>query len=243
MIFIAAVLSVFSFAAEPEYLVATDATYPPFEFKDKRGAVEGFDKDILEAIGKNQGFTVKFISMKRSELFPSIKSGKYAIAAARLGINPERLAISEMSEPYISAPNIIMSHKNIDVKTLEGLAGLKVAAQKGSYSLQSLKDINHTPLVETDTLFSAFKQLAQGKVQAAVGDAGTLMYLSKQTPKLKFNTEIYDKKEDVRIGFAVQKGNIELINKINAGLKNIHENGQYDAIYKKWFGDDNSMKM
>ncbi len=36
-------------------------------------------------------------------------------------------------------------------------------------------------------------------------------------------------------GIAVKKGNEELLNKINTGMKNIKENGTFDELYKKWF--------
>ena len=36
------------------------------------------------------------------------------------------------------------------------------------------------------------------------------------------------------LGFAVQKGNAELLEKINAGLANVKENGTYDELLKKW---------
>ena len=37
-------------------------------------------------------------------------------------------------------------------------------------------------------------------------------------------------------GIAVAKGNKELAEKINAALKKLKENGEYDKIYAKWFG-------
>ena len=36
-------------------------------------------------------------------------------------------------------------------------------------------------------------------------------------------------------GFAVQKGNTELLEKINAGLANIKEDGTFDELVDKWF--------
>lgn len=61
--------------------------------------------------------------------------------------------------------------------------------------------------------------------------------------KPKVYTAVYDKTEDVNVGFAVRKGNKDLIEKINIGLDNIRKSGKYDEIYKKWFGDDQSLKV
>ena len=43
-----------------------------------------------------------------------------------------------------------------------------------------------------------------------------------------------DKASYEDFGFAVQKGNAELLEKINAGLANVKENGTYDELLKKW---------
>ena len=36
------------------------------------------------------------------------------------------------------------------------------------------------------------------------------------------------------LGFAVQKGNKELLEQINTGLANVKENGIYDELLEKW---------
>ena len=40
-------------------------------------------------------------------------------------------------------------------------------------------------------------------------------------------------------GIAMSKKNPELEKQINAALKKLHENGEYDKIYQKWFGPAN----
>jgi polar amino acid transport system substrate-binding protein len=37
------------------------------------------------------------------------------------------------------------------------------------------------------------------------------------------------------LGFAVNKGNTEVLDLINKGLKAVKASGEYDAIFKKWF--------
>ena len=37
-------------------------------------------------------------------------------------------------------------------------------------------------------------------------------------------------------GIAMSKKNPELAKEVNAALKKLRENGEYDKIYKKWFG-------
>ena len=44
--------------------------------------------------------------------------------------------------------------------------------------------------------------------------------------------------EDQYFGIAVRKGNKELLDQINAGLKKTIESGAYAKVYKKWFGEN-----
>ena len=76
-------------------------------------------------------------------------------------------------------------------------------------------------------------QLINGDVSAVINDKPvTQSYINKQPDTIKMvgeplNAENY--------GFAVQKGNKELLEKINAGLKNIQEDGTFDKLIDKWF--------
>ena len=54
---LAAVLSAGSaMAVEPTYVVGSGGTYRPFEYENSQKQLEGFDIDIIKAIGKAEGF-------------------------------------------------------------------------------------------------------------------------------------------------------------------------------------------
>ena len=231
------------------YLVGTDIGYPPFDFRDENGQITGFDVDVLKAIAEDQNFSVEFLFTQRSKLFPSLETGQYQILAACLGINPERLSKSEMSDAYAYAPNVIMG-KEADKDKVRTLADLtandKVAVQQDSHSHHALENAKVANIVTSNSVFNAYSQFVRGDAQYVVGDAGVLNYThsnNKDANKPKVFTSVYNPSEDVRVAFAVQKGNTKLIEKINAGLKNIKANGTYDKIYTKWFGNDSSLKV
>lgn len=229
-----------------KYVVGINTTMPPFVFKDEQGLATGFDIEILKAIADNQNFSLDLIPSERDELFDKLKEGTYQILAANLGINPERLAKSEMSKPYVWAPNVIMGKEGSTARTLSDLIDSRVGVQASSYSEQVLKDAGIENIVPSASLYAAYINLVQDKVDYVVGDAGALSahhLAHKDTHNIPMYTVIYDKDEDVRVGFAVEKGNIELLDKINAGLEAIQKDGTYDRIYNKWFGDDDSLRV
>ena len=56
---------------------------------------------------------------------------------------------------------------------------------------------------------------------------------ARQTGKT-YTVERFAEENYEELGFAVQKGNTELLEKINAGLANVKENGVYDELVEKW---------
>lgn len=230
------------------YVVGTDVNMPPFISKDEKGTIVGFDIDILRAVAEDQNFSFDLVADKKINLFDELANGKYQILVANLGISPERLQKSEMSKPYVWAPNVIMGKKTSTAKTLADLVSdnSKVSVQNSSFTHQQLIKENVKNIETTDNLYQAYVMLMRGEVDYVLGDAGALNSFHQgntDTNKPDVYTAVYDKNEDVSVGFAVQKGNKVLIDKINTGLDNIRKNGNYDKIYQKWFGDDQSLKV
>ena len=76
-------------------------------------------------------------------------------------------------------------------------------------------------------------QVLNGDVDAMMAGASIVQaYMEKNPDKLKV---VGDKDSYEDLAFAVQKGNTELLQKINDGLANVMENGKYDELLKKWF--------
>ena len=80
---------------------------------------------------------------------------------------------------------------------------------------------------------AALKALKVGG--AAVGEVGVAKFYIKTRPEKAFKLVPDAKFERQYFGIAVAKGNDELRNKINAGLKKIVADGTYAKIYQTWF--------
>ena len=71
--------------------VATSATFPPFEFQDsKTGTVQGFEIDLVKAVGAKMGRDVKIENIGFDAIIPGILSGTIDMGAAGFSITPER---------------------------------------------------------------------------------------------------------------------------------------------------------
>lgn len=221
------------------YKVITEATYPPFDTIDEDGNIIGFDMDLIAAIAEDQGFKVEFVDMPFDSLIPAIESGTGDIIAAGMWCgDPERLEKVDFSDVYYSGGMaLLVAEDNDEITGLDSLTPEhKVASQIATVYADQLTEMADGGLIKKAVILDGFDtcvlQLVNGDVDAVMTAKEVVSaYISQQDGKIKLAGDI-ENSED--FGFAVQKGNTELLDKINAGLQNVKDNGTYDEIVTKW---------
>lgn len=227
-------------AEVPVYKALTNATFPPFDTIDeKTGEIIGFDMDLIAAIGEDQGFKVEFVDMAFEALIPAIESGNGDIIAAGMWSgDPERQARVDFSDAYwVGGSALLVKADNDTITGVDSLTpDMKVATQIATNYADDLMAIYEDgklgEVVILDGFDTCVLQLLNGDVDAVMAGVDIVTAYMKQNPdKLKVvgDAEVYEE-----LGFAVQKGNSELLGKINKGLANLKENGKYDELLKKW---------
>lgn len=221
-------------------IVGTEPTFPPFDSTDDAGNIVGFDMDLIQAIGADQGFEVEFRNLEFGGLIGALQSGTIDIIAAGMDANEERSEKVDFSTPYYEASLVVaVAADNEAITGVDSLtADMKVAAQFGTTGanlVESLKAEGKIgEAVILNGLDTAMLQLINGDVQAVINDTPvTEAYINKQPDKIKIVGDKID--AEAPYAFAVQKGNAELLEKINTGLANVQADGTYDALLEKWF--------
>lgn len=222
------------------YKVGTEPTFPPFDTTDEEQNIVGLDMDLIAAIGEDQGFKVEFVNLSFDGLIPALKAGNIDIVAAGMNKDDEdRQKQVDFSEGYYeSVLMVAVPEDNNDITGIDDLtADMKVAAQTGTTGAAKVQELADEGKIKEavilDGLDTVMMQLINGDVDAVINDKPvTEAYMNKQPGKIKM---VGDGLNAENYGFAVQKGNEELLEKINAGLANIKENGTYDELITKWF--------
>ncbi|HWI55077.1 MAG TPA: basic amino acid ABC transporter substrate-binding protein [Desulfobacteria bacterium] len=224
---------------EVVYKVGTDAAYAPFESVDPSSEIIGFDIDVLSAVAAAEDFKVKFINTAWEGIIPSLTEKKNDILVSALTITEERKKEVDFSDSYFESTNYIVVAKDSPVASLADLKGKTVSVQQGTTGDISLTEFlgkDYTGIKRFKGTPEAFLELKNGKVDAAVADSGVVMEYVKNNADLNLKYIKDDKFAKENYGIAVRKGETELLAKINAGLKKIKDNGEYDKIFEKWFG-------
>ncbi|WP_422822464.1 transporter substrate-binding domain-containing protein [Vreelandella azerica] len=223
----------------PVVNVATDPSFVPFEMMDtETGEMIGFDMDMINEIAERAGFEVNLTTMEFSGIIPAVQTGSQEIAIAGVTITEERAEIVNFSDPYYdSGLRIIVRANNEDVATIDDLEGMTIGTKIGSTSYDFLQDkfgddADITPYPGTSDMYMA---LLGRNVDAAFYDAPNVAYFSQTRGKdrTKVVGPLY---EGQQYGIVFNKGS-EWVEPANEALAAMREDGTYDEIYTKWFGE------
>ena len=220
-----------------ELLVGTEGTYAPFTFHDESGKLTGFDVEIAEEIASRLGVEAKFMETQWDAMFPGLDSKRFDMIANQVGIKPERQEKYDFSDPYITSSAVLVTHAdNTDVKGFEDLDGLKSAQSLTSNYGEMAKSYG-AELVGVDGFIQAIELLNSNRVDATINDKLTVLDFQKQKPDAKIQV-VAEADDAAQSGLMFRKGSETLVEAVNEALSAMIEDGTYEEISDKWFGEN-----
>lgn len=225
--------------------IASDPTYPPFEYYDTDNkTIIGWDADMGDALGAVLGVKVKHVPATFDTILPGLQSGKYDLGMSTFSVTPERRKAVDFV-PYLQGGTAVAvapgNPEKLSVAS-ETLCGKAIAAQKGS--IQSLdilpefsKECTEAGSAAIDMQFfptqnDANLALTSGRVQGVMADSVSLAYQGELADG-KFEVADGPDYEPVLTGTALGKGS-ELLPAIQAATVAVIESPAYQEINTKW---------
>jgi polar amino acid transport system substrate-binding protein len=236
-------LAASAWAQQPPKAAGQDV--PPWVLHDKSSnALSGVAVDLIDAIAKDAGLQVQYHVMIFADLIPAVTSSKIDVIASNMAITPERKEKVDFSNPIYNPPTetvVVPASDTTAYRPLADLNGLPVGAQKGSIQLALLQRTGGFSEIKVyDTEKHAWAAVASGQVKAAVTPGGDTIFSARQgqLPNLRIVSSYVSSSSKPRMGFAVEKGNNELLGKINNSLTKLETEGTVKAIFTKYGIDD-----
>lgn len=219
------------------YTVATDNAYAPFEYIDEEsGELVGFDVDLIKALAKEAGIEIEIEQLEFDGIVAGIGSGKFDIGIAGMTITEEREENIDFTQPYYEAGLILAVTKdNDEIESIDDVDGKKIATRVGSTSENYLKENTEANPEAFPEIVEAYQVVMQGKVDAVLYDLPNVLYYSNKETGGELKT-VGDRLTGEDYGIAFPKGS-ELRDDIDEALTTLKENGTYDDIFEKWFGE------
>lgn len=225
-----------------ELKVATNATYAPFEFvNSKTGEIVGFEMDLIHAMAKVAGYEIKMQNMDFDGIIPSVMNGMVDVGAAGFAVNEKRKQKVDFVDPFYQSGLAIIINKSSagKIKSIDDLKGKKIAAQMGTIGHDKAKTVPDAKVTAFNQVGEALMELSNEGVDAVINSKPATEYMLTMQPRIAEKTVILPGMiSDNFTAMIVKKGNTQLLNEMNAALKTLKENGEYVAIYKKWFGTE-----
>ena len=263
VLMIATCMVAFASCKKDEKLVmATNAAFPPYEFKDG-DKFAGIDVEIAQAIAEKLGMELEIVDVEFGAVLTGVAEGKYDFGMAGITVTDERKQSMDFSNTYATGVQVIIVNDGSDITSLDDLYNfdeetgdpvslknpdIKIGVQQDTtgdiYSSSAISgwgfnDLNEDESIKTDRVVryktgaEAVAALKQGKVNCVIID---------QEPAKSFvaaNEGIHilagDNEyaiEDYAI--CVKKGNTELLGKINQALDDLKADGTIAAIIAKY---------
>jgi len=216
-----------------KYVIATDATWPPFEYVDDQNNIVGFDIDLMNAIAEKAGIEIQYQNVAFDPLLAGMAQGTYDAAISSITITEERAKSMLFSDSYYVAGQMIVVQKsNTSITGEASLKGKKLGAQLGTTGESLAKDVEGATVKSYNQIGLAIQDLLNGQIDAVICDTPIANnYANKNATALKI---VGDALTTENYGIAVAKGKTDLLNKINEGLKAVKAAGIIDQLVQKW---------
>lgn len=222
--------------------VCSDMPYEPFEFQNAEGETEGFDYDVVSAMGDLLGVETEFVTTPFDGIIPALVAGNCDMIASAMTITEERAEQVNFTEPYFDADQslLVLAENEETYATLGDLAGKNIGVQSGTtgatYAAENLPE--GATIKEFATGAEMFPALVSGEIDAALQDLPVNAYRATTAPDEFVVTETFTTGE--QYGFAVTQENTALLEALDSALATIREDGTYDEVYATWFGEPTS---
>jgi len=200
----------------------------------KDGNYTGFDNELLKAIAAKEGLKLEFAATEFSALLGQVANGTFDIGSSAISQTDARKKTVDFSAPYNYQALGIEAKETAGITDEKSLAGKRVGVVQGTVSDSWLGTNAPTAqAVRFPNDAAALNALKTGAIDGAVFDQATAEDYAKNNAdaKLKVTKTITT---TIPHGFAVKKGNTELITKINDGLKKVVADGTWVRVHDRF---------
>lgn len=215
------------------------STFVPWAMKDKTGNLIGFEIDVATRLAKDMGVKAEFVPTSWSGIIPALLTGKFDIIIGGMGIRPERNLKVNFSIPYdYTGMSLLANRQRAKGFTTLGAFNrphVEIAARMGTTAAAAAKQyLPRARLRLFDDEAKAVQELLLGRVHAVVASAPLPQFQARKHPDKLF-VPIPGTFTREPIGFAVRKGDPDLLNYLDSWIRVVEAEGWLAERKHYWF--------
>ena len=219
-------------------VMATNAEFPPYEYHEGDEIV-GIDAEIAAAIAEKLGMELQIEDMAFDSLIPAIQSNKADMVLAGMTVTEDRLENVNFSDSYATGVQVVIVKEDSDIKSVDDLfadganhsIGVQTATTGDIYCTGDIEDEGLGTVERYNKGADAIQALLAGKIDCVVIDSQP----AKEFVEANEGLTILDTEYAVEdYAIALNKDNTELLDKVNAALKELTDDGTIQSILDKY---------
>lgn len=219
-------------------IVAHDLGYLPFEMKNAKGEVIGFDVELARLLAKELGVKVEFINVDWDGIIPALMTGKVDCIISGMTIDAKRRKQVDFSTPYFkTGQSVLINSKDKGrFKSYKDLnrPGLVIATQTGTTGEKAARKFLPKATIKTfDKGVDAALEVKNGRAAGMVFDQPFIAIFAMRNPKDCAALLEPFTKED--LGIAVRKTSPKLLAALNEALAKLTQDGTLAKLEQKYF--------
>ncbi|MEH0740544.1 ABC transporter substrate-binding protein [Vibrio cholerae] len=226
--------------------LASDFTYPPFNYMDADGKPAGFDIEIADALCAEAKLECTWVSQGWDALIPSLLARKSDVIMASMRITEERKKRILFTDKYYQTPARFVTAKQGDIEISQaGLKGKVIGVQSGTihdrYVTDKFGDVAEIKRYSGQD--EVYIDMQNGRLDVTFGNSDqlALAFLDKEIGAgFEFVGEAVTDKAYIGEGtaLALRQNDTALAEQFNQAIAAIRANGTYDKIASKYFSFD-----
>ena len=234
------------FKKAKKVVIGFDNTFVPMGFQDKSGKNVGFDIDLANSVFEKYGIKVEWQAINWDLKETELKNGNIDLIWNGYSKTKERESVVQFTKQYMINEQVVVVKKSKKIKNISELKDKVLGAQNGSSGYDTFNEkpevlkniVKSNDATQYESFNEALIDLENDRIDALLIDKVYANYYLKQQNKLQDFDILNAGFDSEAFAVGARKADVTLVNKVNEAFSKLYEEGKFQEISNKWFGED-----
>ena len=212
--------------------MGTEGAYPPYNFINDSGEIDGFERELGDELCKRASLTCEWVKNDWDSIIPNLVSGNYDTIIAGMSITAERDEVIDFTQDYLPpSPSLFVALSGGSVNLKGGVIAAQAATIQAGFVAES-----GATLVEFATSDETIQAVRNGEADAVLADGDFLLPIVNES-----NGELAVVGQESiggGVGMGIRESDGELKARMDKAIGSMKADGTLNTMIRKWFGDD-----